>query len=248
MREDVWVIGDAQGWCEPFSRVLRDAGLIDEDAHWTGGGARLAVAGDLVDNGPDGIGVIEFLMRLQSESDGRVRVVIGNHDIQLLAARRFGDEMLEAWLDTGGVQSDLEKLSEAHVEWLSALPAMVSVDGALVLHADAMFYAEYGNTLDEVNAAFGNILHSDDLQRWQRLLEQFHEHRAFVGDDGQSHLENFLGTFGSERLVHGHTPIARMLDLEPESVNEAYVYCGGRCINVDPGIYLGGPGFAFRLT
>jgi Calcineurin-like phosphoesterase len=248
MPDAVWIVGDVQGWLEPLSRVLRDVGLIDGNAHWAGGDSSLAIAGDLVDRGPDGIGVIDLFMRLQSESNGRVHVVIGNHDVQLLAARRFGGEMLDAWLDTGGVRSDLENLSAAHVAWLSGLPAMISLGGAIVLHADAMFYADYGNTIEEVNAAFSRILHADSAAQFQSLLDQFQEHRAFSGSDGQAHAVQFLSTFGAHKVVHGHTPIARMLDVDPESVSEAYVYCGGRCVNVDPGIYLGGSGFAFRLA
>jgi hypothetical protein len=86
----LWVVGDVQGFAEPLRRVLRQAGLIDAANAWSGGDATLAVLGDLVDRGPDGVGVIELLMRLQTEapaSNGRVVVVVGNHDILLLAAR-----------------------------------------------------------------------------------------------------------------------------------------------------------------
>jgi calcineurin-like phosphoesterase family protein len=205
------------------------------------------VAGDLVDNGPDGIGVIDLLMRLQAESGGRVYVVVGNHDVQLLAAHRFGADLTDAWLAKGGVPSDLERLTDAHTAWLAALPAMVTLDDTLVLHADALFYRDYGSSLAEVNASFRRILGGDDLRQWKRLLEDFGEHRAFIGTDGEARLVEFLRPFGATRLVHGHTPIARLLDLAPERVTQAHVYCNGRCVNVDPGIYLGGPGFAFHL-
>jgi hypothetical protein len=244
--DDVWVVGDPQGWLEPLTRVLGGIGLLDSDAEWSGGGATLAVAGDLVDRGPDGFGVIALLMRLQSQG-ADVRVVIGNHDLLLLAARRFGDEMHSEWLESGGVGSDLERLTDAQVDWLCALPAMIQVDDALVQHADALFYQEYGSTLDAVNAEFQRVLAGDNLAEWRHLLDQFGEHRAFFGDDGETNLAEYLWTFGGQRLVHGHTPIARMLSLAPESITEAYVYRDGRCVNVDPGIYLGGPGFAFRL-
>jgi hypothetical protein len=244
--DGVWIIGDVQGNLAQFQRVLVDVGLIDASGEWAGGGSTLAVAGDLVDRGPDGVGVISLLMRLQSHG-ADVRVVIGNHDIQLLAARRFGGDMHAEWIDSGGVASDLERLTAVHVEWLSALPAMVALDDTLVLHADAMFYGDYGSTREVVNAEFQRILTGDDVARWQHLLEQFGEHRAFSGEDGETKLAEFLATFGGRRLVHGHTPIARVLGVAPESVTEAYVYRDGQCVNVDPGIYLGGPGFAYRL-
>ena len=49
--------------------------------------------GDLVDHGPDGIGAVELVMRLQQQAartGGRVQVLLGNHDMLLLAAHRFG--------------------------------------------------------------------------------------------------------------------------------------------------------------
>ena len=49
-------------------------------------------------------------------------------------------------------------------------------------------------------------------------------------------------------LIHGHTPVPRMLQVPAETVTAAHVYRAGRCVNVDPGMYLGGPGFAYHVT
>lgn len=244
-----WVVGDPQGYLEQLSEVLRSVGLIDAEAAWSGEAQRLVVLGDLVDRGPHGVGVIELLMRLQGEAaraSGEVHVVIGNHDVQLLAAYRFGGTAVSEWLTGGGVQADLDGLTRAHVAWLSELPAAVLLGHDLLLHADALFYAAFGTTIDTVNDGFRDVLQGSDRARWDSLLELFGEHRAFVGDDGPAALDGFLGTLGGDRLIHGHTPIARMLQVPPESVTSAHMYCDGRCVNVDPGIYLGGPGFAFR--
>jgi diadenosine tetraphosphatase ApaH/serine/threonine PP2A family protein phosphatase len=246
----VWVVGDPQGWLEPLSRILGDVGLIDAERRWTGRSATLVIAGDLVDRGPDGVGVIDLLMRLQSSAraaGGAVQVVIGNHDVLLLAAQRFGGAFYDDWLAAGGVRSDLELLSATQLEWLRNLPALLLVDDAVVAHADALFYREYGSSVAAVNAEFARILHSDSAAEWRLLLDRFGEHRAFLGAHGEANLGVFLDTFGASRLVHGHSPIARTLNVAPESVTAAYVYHGGRCISVDPGLYLGGPGFAFRL-
>jgi Calcineurin-like phosphoesterase len=245
----LWIVGDPQGYLEQLSRVLRSAGLLDASGAWAGGEQQVAVLGDLVDRGPQGLGVIELLMRLQGEAaraGGAVHVVVGNHDVQLLAAHRFGGDAVGAWLDTGGVQSDLDGLTPSHVAWLSQLPAQILLGDLLLQHADALFYAAYGGIVEVVNAAFREVLQGSDRPGWDRLLAQFGEHRAFFGDHGQANLRGFLDTFGGRQLIHAHTPIARMLQVPPASVTAPYMYCGGRCVNVDPGIYLGGPGFAFR--
>src|SRR4051812_50011252 len=72
--------------------------------------------GDLVDHGPDGIGAVELVMRLQHQAaqvGGQVQVLLGNHDVLLLAAHRFGtrpipgqDETFRAyWQESGGQEA-----------------------------------------------------------------------------------------------------------------------------------------------
>src|SRR5260370_36730322 len=89
-----WVVGDVQGYLDALLRVLNSVGLIaiGGSPSWTGGRSSLAGLGDLVDKGPDGVGVLELLMRLEQEAGrvgGRVEGVIGNHDILMLAAWMF---------------------------------------------------------------------------------------------------------------------------------------------------------------
>jgi hypothetical protein len=249
MPDDFWVVGDVQGYADPLLGVLRNAGLVDAQAAWSGGKATLIVLGDLVDRGPDGIGVIELLMRLEQEAEragGRLQVVIGNHDVLLMGARKF-PSLIELWQLSGGIQSDMQRLSHTHVRWLRELPAVLLEGDTLLLHADALFYLRYGASVAEVNGGFAEILRGDDLEAWNRLLSDFTEHRAFSGPGGCSQLRLVFDTFGGRRLVHGHTPIMRVTRQYPETVTTAYVYCDGRAVNVDPGIYLGGPGFCFRL-
>ncbi|HEX9439253.1 MAG TPA: serine/threonine protein phosphatase, partial [Roseiflexaceae bacterium] len=53
--------------------------------------------------------------------------------------------------------------------------------------------------------------------------------------------------FGGRQIVHGHTPISSMRRCLPEEVVEPLVYAGGLCVNVDGGMYLGGPGFVYQV-
>jgi hypothetical protein len=255
MAEDLWVVGDPQGNLAPVTRVLRSNGIVDASGTWSAGTATLVVVGDLVDRGPEGLGVIDFLRRLQAlapQAGGRVVVLLGNHDILLLAARRFGGRFggrfRADWLESGGVPRDLEGLRDDHVAWLTNLPAMAVEQSTLLMHADAMFYLDYGTSVRDVNAAFRRVLVSNAADAWERLLDRFSEHRAFVDPFGEANLERYLYAFGTVRVIHGHTPVPRMMQIAPETANAAYVYRGGRCVNVDPGIYLGGPGFAYQAT
>ena len=56
-----------------------------------------------------------------------------------------------------------------------------------------------------------------------------------------------LERFGGGRIVHGHTPIASVLGVDPHEVTGPLVYGGGRVVNVDHCLFAGGPGFVVRL-
>ena len=68
-----------------------------------GGDADLWVLGDLVDRGPDGIGVIRFVRALQDQAPDRVQVLMGNHEALMLGDKLFPDtRFAEVWQLNGG--------------------------------------------------------------------------------------------------------------------------------------------------
>lgn len=254
------VFGDVHGYADRLADRLCEAGLTGPDGSWTGGTTALWFLGDFFDRGPDGIAVLDLVMRLQREAQaagGQVGAVIGNHDVTLLSVWRFGDQatggpgrtFYNDWKRNGGQDSDLERLTPQHAEWLLSLPALALVDDRLLVHADSVLYHNYGDTLDEVNAAFATLLHSDDSAAWDRLLAQFSEHRGFTGllRQGVRRAVEFLHTFGGQQIVHGHTPLPILTGESAAKVRAPYIYADGLCVNVDPGMYMGGPGFVYEL-
>ncbi len=256
-----YIIGDLHGYFDRFVSLLQDSELIDQERHWTGGDSELYLIGDFFDRGPDGIGCVELAMTLQqqaSASGGKLTAILGNHEIMFLANARFGDpdtyagiQLREQWEHWGGMESDLEQATEAQLDWLARLPAMVSLGDSLLAHADATLYLEMGRTVDEVNESFWQLtLHETDHRRWLQVLRDFGEHMAFCSPTqvGKQRAEGFLDLFAHRRLVHGHTPIPYARRTHANRVKSAWTYAGGRCINVDGGIYMGGPGFVYQLT
>jgi hypothetical protein len=88
--DDAWdnvsrvvAVGDLHGDYDQFLTVLRDTGLVDEKARWTGGKAWLVQTGDRVDRGPDSRKVMDLLQRLEKEAKkagGAVQALLGNHE------------------------------------------------------------------------------------------------------------------------------------------------------------------------
>lgn len=251
MPDDTYVIGDVHGHAEALSRLLTESGIVGNDGRWDAGNANVWFIGDLVDRGPDGIGALEIVMRLQQQAaaaGGRVGCLLGNHEVYLLAAYRLGGKFVLHWIQCGGTLPDLERLRPEHADWLETLPCLVAVGDVLLAHADATFYLDYGSTIDAVNDAIGWVLQTRDPDAWAPLMNAFAERHAFEErKDKGTKAQRFLKTFGCERMIHGHTPIFAVRRCKAEEVTEPFVYAGGLCTNVDGCLYAGGRGFVTRL-
>ena len=229
----MYVMGDIHGQIDKMRAALMAAGLIDYTDRWTGEDTTLWFMGDYFDRGPDGIAAVDLIRTLQTEATaagGRVGALLGNHDVLILAAQRFGERPR----DRAG--------------WLRDLPAMVVDGGRLLAHADATFYQVYGRSVEGVNRHINAILHSGDAAAWDLLLDYFSQRRAFQDRDlGPARVGRVLARYGGRQLVHGHTPIAKLSGCRPEDVTCALVYAGGLAVDVDAGMYLGGRGFVTCL-
>jgi hypothetical protein len=256
---ETYVVGDVHGDYDKLVSLLVEAHLIEPGSlRWSGGRDRLAFMGDYVDRGPDGVSVVDLVMRLQKEAEaagGQVIALLGNHEPLILSALWMPDEPTGGpagnfygdWVWNGGQESDLQRLTADHVEWMLDLPAMLRVDDWLLMLADTTDYLKYGASIEEVNRALSALLRRRDPAEYDRL---FGEWRREFGDhrpDGHEKVSLVLGAYGASRLVHGHTLISNMTKQPVESVTEAVVYDEGRCVNVDGVMGEGGRGFVYKL-
>jgi TPR repeat protein len=79
----VFAVGDVHGDYEQLVTVLRSAGLVDQNANWTGANAHLVQTGDILDRGGHSRQVMDLLMKLQQQASaagGYVHVLLGNHE------------------------------------------------------------------------------------------------------------------------------------------------------------------------
>jgi hypothetical protein len=259
LSESVAAVGDVHGCVAPLREALYRAGYIDERERWVAEDSRLWFLGDLTDRGPDGVGVLDLVMSLQEQAadhGGEVGCLLGNHELMLLAAhlpggRRLrlvqdGDEDVHAlfrerWLGNGGQDADSSRLTDEHLEWIAALPAMARVGDHLLVHADTVGYLEFGGSVETVNAGIADLLADPvDVEEIDRLTHLMTKRFAFASDDGIAARE-FLRAFGGRQIVHGHSPIPLLLGIEPAAVTGPLVYAGGYAVNLDTGVFLGGP-------
>lgn len=243
------VVGDVHGHVDQLVVLLREAGLLDERLSWSGADARVWFMGDLVDRGPDGIGAIDLVMRLQREGD--VHCLLGNHEATLLAALQFsqlecvpGVTFQTLWEANGGMASDLAGLRPEHVAWIERLPAVAREGDWLLVHSDTDRYLDYGGSIDSICNSISAILAGPDSTALGSLLGDLADRGAFA-DAGR--LDRLLDGLGSERVVHGHTPIWYVAGSEPSEVTAPLAYAGGRALNVDHCLFAGGPGFVEEL-
>jgi bis(5'-nucleosyl)-tetraphosphatase (symmetrical) len=161
-------IGDVQGCLSELRALLQAIGFsADRDELW--------FVGDLVNRGPDSLGVLRFVRAL----GGNARVVLGNHDLHLLAVAcgggprrlRKGDTLepvlaapdrdaLLDWLRSrplavhaaarDGARADLMVHAGIVPQWTveDALQLAHEVEAALQADPVAVFAAMYGNEPD----------------------------------------------------------------------------------------------------
>ncbi|MFD7610093.1 metallophosphoesterase [Streptomyces sp. NPDC059828] len=261
----LFVVGDVHGYLDELVAALTEKGLIDADGNWAAGNTRLWFLGDFTDRGPDGIGVIDLVMRLSAEAaaaGGYCKALMGNHELLLIGAKRFSDTPVNsgagtatfqaAWLLNGGQKSDMDRLQDVHLQWMSRLDAVVEEDGHLLLHSDTTAYLDYGTTIEDVNDTVHEILNRNDADECWDLFRKFTKRFSFRDEDGADAVRELLGAYGGSRVVHGHSPIPYLLgqvgtedaaDGEESSdpvVDGPHVYADGLAIAMDGGVTMAG--------
>lgn len=257
----LYVVGDVHGYYDELRAALFAEGLIDAEGHWAAGNTRLWFLGDFTDRGPDGIGVIDLVMQLSAEAaaaGGYCKALMGNHELLLLGAKRFGDTPVQsgagtasfqaAWLLNGGQKTDMDRLQDHHLQWMARLDAMTQEDGHLLLHSDTTAYLEYGDSIEAVNDTVHDVLTRSDADEVWDLFRKLTKRFAFRDESGPQAVRTLLTTYGGERVVHGHSPIPYLLgevgteDGEGEgvAVEDPHVYADGLAVAMDGGVTMAG--------
>lgn len=164
-----WAIGDIQGCAEELRELIRRIGFkADRDQLW--------FVGDLVNRGPQSL---EALRLIRAMRDNAI-VVLGNHDLHLLAVALVGERVRRTdTLEDILRAPDRDRL----VEWLTTLP-LAHYDraaGDLMVHAGVVPQWNLTRTLDlagEVAKALRKnperllgAMYGDQPDRWRDSLK-----------------------------------------------------------------------------
>jgi bis(5'-nucleosyl)-tetraphosphatase (symmetrical) len=182
-----YFIGDLQGCCDAFDRLLAEIGFSPSRDS-------LTLLGDLVNRGPQSLAVLKRVRGLGASAEA----LLGNHDLHLLAVAHgvrpaHASDTLQEILDSPE--------RDAWLEWLRARPLALERHGWLCVHAGVNPAWTSFQTLAlaaEVEAllrgpdlaAFLPLMYGNEPARWSDALQ---------GADRWRHVINVLTRI---RFVH----------------------------------------------
>ena len=110
--------------------------------------ATLVTLGDYVDNGPDVPGLLDRLIQLHQQREGRFRSILGNHDLACLRAlrdpvwyRRWASRYWDPGQGTPraygatSFETLAQRMPPIHKRFLRSLPWFLDLEGHLFVHA-----------------------------------------------------------------------------------------------------------------
>lgn len=219
---DLYAIGDAHSDYVRLARVMKAAGLIDENEKWSAGHAVLVVTGDMIDKGPRALDVIRLLrsVRVQAQqAGGRVILLAGNHEAEFLSnpaapkGKEFAKQLKAAGIspsETGECKGDIG-------EFLCSLSFGAKVDGWFFSHAGntgglTIPQLEYAirEGLDRQGYATKELIGNDSLLE-ARLDEDGPGGKPWLQErmpkqDERALLSANAAALGVAHIVEGHKP------------------------------------------
>jgi hypothetical protein len=145
----LWALSDVHGGYDRLTALLLANGILasapttSTDAHWGGGAGTLVVTGDMIDKGPNGVEVLDFMMALQADAKkngGLVVVTLGNHEAEFLVdpsnSKANGTDGIDAELSSKSITpATFASAADPRGAWLRLLPFGARIGGWFFSHA-----------------------------------------------------------------------------------------------------------------
>jgi serine/threonine protein phosphatase 1 len=230
----VFVIGDVHGFSRHFGALL--AAMAGEAT----AGAELVLLGDLVDRGPDSVGVLRSAGRPAADLGfARKTVLIGNHELMMLDAMRPGPaqlRLLGIWNGNGGseVLRQVGIVPHRADESLAVLDHLVRKEigsDAMAMIENAPSHREIGNLLFVHGGVDPAVPLDDWFANGQLSAASDDTHFAWIRRTFVRHQGPFEG---GRIVVHGHSQEYRIMEWKRYPPKRAHMLDGWR-IGLDGG-------------
>jgi bis(5'-nucleosyl)-tetraphosphatase (symmetrical) len=172
----IYAVGDIQG-CAPSLKTL---------VKKIPAKSKMIFLGDLVNRGPDSLGTLRYLKKLQEEK--RIECILGNHDLHLLAL----DAGIRKTRGLDTVQPILDAPDRADlINWLRHRPMALSNGKVLTVHAGVLPQWDLQQTIEcaqEVEKALRKKSYKDFLanmygntpKKWSNSLKGYERLRVIT--------------------------------------------------------------------
>lgn len=144
--QNVYVLSDIHGQSRAFFEMLEKIRFSSED--------KLFIIGDVVDRGPDGIQLLEYI-----REQPNMELLMGNHEDMFLRTMDDEESWYETWLFNGGgvtlasLMSFPKEEQEQCIEFVRKLPLyrMITVEGKRYLLVHAGIDAALGDSEEKLS-------------------------------------------------------------------------------------------------
>jgi serine/threonine protein phosphatase 1 len=213
----VWAASDIHGQLKAVDRLLRAAGLTDGADRWIApAGSALVVTGDVVDRGPDSLGLVRRLASLRQQAGsagGLVALLWGNHEAQVLGGLGGDPDIFRAMMVFGGAGTLVSAgLHPDEWEGRSSAEIVARVNElAPDLLPTLWTFAPYARWRD-VLLVHGGPVPFQALDWFGRSADRLWIRSAFFASSDpfpEAEAWSTYRTAGIRRVVFGHTPVER---------------------------------------
>ncbi|UCG87181.1 MAG: metallophosphoesterase [Gemmatimonadota bacterium] len=231
-----FAVSDIHGEYEALVDLLQAAGIIDQDLQWSWGEGHLVIVGDIFDRGDKVTECLWLLYRLEKEAreaDGRVHVMLGNHEVMVLqndvryVNEKYSEGIVKA---TGITYSDLYGPDMELGRWLRSKHTAIKLNDMLFVHGGLPpVTAENDVSVRALNELTRETI---DARSYVRAFnEPVRKHYGDTGEgpfwfrgyhDGQNsgyphvtseQIDSILDAYDVGTIVVGHTEVDRIESL-----------------------------------
>jgi hypothetical protein len=112
------IIGDTHGCVDEFNELIQTLSY-DKDQD------RIILTGDLIDRGPDSVGMVRLAREMELES------VMGNHEYKFLKWFRSAGSNVDVYHK----REHYTKFSDADINYISQMQPYIKIDNTIIVHA-----------------------------------------------------------------------------------------------------------------